>query len=156
MGRAVATAVAGSVGVIFTWLTGSQGRKQVDGMATRAEVRSERERSMAKRRNAYLATMRITRPDMQRFGYLGRNDLGRLEEIDRMWPKGERFRMAAEAEIAVDAFGSPAARAWQKRSHEAYPQKDLDKLKAMYEDFLAIVRQELGTTTLTTELEGGR
>jgi hypothetical protein len=150
---AVATAVVGSVGVTFTWLTGSQSRKQVERMAVRAEIKSERERLIMERRNAYLATMSITRLDIQRFRYHSLNETAKLEEFEKSWPRAQRLRMAIDAETALDAFGSQDARDWQARSHKVYVTKNFDDMQRIYKELLILVRNELGTTTFTNELE---
>lgn len=150
---AVATAVVGSVGVTFTWLTASQSRKQVERMAVRAEMKSERERLVTERRNAYLATMFITRLDVQRFRYHSRDETAKLEEFEKSWPTAQRLRMAIDAEIALDAFGSQDARDWQARSQKVYVAKKFDDMQLIYKELLTLVRNELGATTFTNELE---
>ncbi len=61
--------------------------------------------------------------------------------------------MAIDAQIAVDAFGSEDARDWQARSNKVYASKNYDEMQRVYKEFLILVRNELGTTTLANELE---
>ncbi|WP_305789525.1 hypothetical protein [Symbioplanes lichenis] len=56
--------------------------------------------------------------------------------------------MSMESKIAVEAFGSPAARENRRRAVAAYVRKDQVKMRESYEEFLEIVRMELGTTAL--------
>jgi hypothetical protein len=117
-------------------------------MAERSANRDERERAIAERRNAYLTALRMQRLDIQPVGYQRADEPAKLEEVERTWPKGERVRMSIEAKIAIEAFGSPEARENRERAVEAYAAKDLDKMRDLYTDFLAIVRTELGTVAL--------
>ena len=140
----IATAVTGCAGVIFTWLTGHQSRRQADELAIRNEVRVQRETAARERRDAYIATLRITNLDIQMLSYQQANNATKLQEMDEIWPKVERYRLAMEASIAVDAFGSPEAVEWQRSSNKSYAHKNLDEMRAHYRAFLAIARQELG------------
>ena len=147
----VAVSASGCVGVFFTWLTGSQSRKQLDKITERTDARTDRERSVIERRNAYLAVLRMARLDMQRMRYDERGEASKLEEVDRTWPKGERVRLVIEAKIGVEAFGSPAARALVDRAVDVYAAKSEEAYRAVYEQFLVIVRRELGTEALSDE-----
>ena len=48
-----ATGLAAVTGVFFTWLTGRQGRSQVERMARRTEEAAARDRLAQERREAY-------------------------------------------------------------------------------------------------------
>lgn len=144
----LATAVTGCAGVIFTWLTGHQSRRQADDLAIRNEVRVQRETAARERRDAYIATLRITNLDIQILSYREANNAAKLHEMDEVWPKGERYRLAMEASIAVDAFGSPEAVEWQRSSNKSYANKNLEEMRAHYRGFLIIARKELGNLDL--------
>jgi hypothetical protein len=117
-------------------------------MAERSAVRDARERSLDERRNAYLTALRMQRLDMRRVAYQQDGETAKLEEVDHTWPKGERVRMAIEAKIAIETFGSPTARENRQQAVAAYVAKDLAKMRTLYEEFLGIVRVELGTSAL--------
>ncbi|MBL7260641.1 hypothetical protein [Paractinoplanes lichenicola] len=143
-----ATAASGCAGIFFTWLTGAQSRKQVEQMAMRSAIRDARERSLDERRNAYLVALRMQRLDIQRLEYQQGKELGKLEEVERTWPKGERVRMSIESKIAIEAFGSTVARDNRRRAVAAYVAQDLGEMRSTYDEFLAVVRMELGTAAL--------
>ena len=144
----VATAATGCAGVFFTWLSGNQSRSQADELATRSEARAQRETAARERRDAYLATLRITSLDIQHLFYEAAGEARKLQELDAIWPKGERYRLAMEASIAVDAFGSTEAVEWQRRSNKSYADKNFDEMRGHYREFLAIARKDLGISDL--------
>lgn len=104
------TGVTAVSGVFFTWLTGSQGRRQVERLARRAEESAERNRAMQERREAYFAALRAADLDFRRKRYKRQGKQDKLAEIDHTWPKGERARMEMDAHIAVETFGSEQVR----------------------------------------------
>lgn len=143
----VATASVGAAGVFFTWLTGTQSRRHLERLTRRAEETARYERSVRERRDAYLAALKVCRLDLARERYARRGDDEKLAEVHKSFPKGERVRMSIEARIAVDTFGSEDAR----RANALWSQAVADgevRMREVYEQLVAMVRAELGTTAL--------
>ena len=142
----VATASAGAAGVFFTWLTGNQSRQHVERLTRHADDTARRDRSVQERRNAYLAVLMVGRLDIARAGYERKGELEKLAEVHRSFPKGERVRMAIEARIAVETFGSADA----VRALEAWSAAEAGEgpMNEAYARFVALVRAELGTSAL--------
>ena len=139
-----ATVVTAVVGVFFTWLTGAQGRTHVERMARQAEITAVSGRSRSERREAYLAVLRMARLDLQRFLYKGSGAVDKLAALDETFPKGERVRLAMEAFVAVEAFGSTDANNLAGRLQESYLARDEETFRAVYVEFIDLVRVELG------------
>jgi hypothetical protein len=147
----VATAASGCAGVFFTWLSGAQGRKQVQEMTRREEQRATLERIVLERRNAYLAALQLARVDLQRKKYERTGEDKKVAEVERKWPKAERIRMSIEVRIGIEAFGSPAAQALASQWAEAYESDNEERAKIVYETILAVVRRELGTSLIDVD-----
>ncbi|WP_203718385.1 hypothetical protein, partial [Asanoa siamensis] len=143
----VATATAGAAGVFFTWLTGAQSRQHVALLSTQAAEAARRERSIQERRDAYLAALKVCRLDLARARYEEEGEDEKLAEVHKTFPKGERVRMSIEARIAVEAFGSPAARHATALWSEAAAEGE-DRMREVYEQLVRVVREELGTAAL--------
>ena len=142
----VATVCTAVAGVYFTWLTGAQGRRHLERMTQFAETAAMTERSRNERREAYLAVLRMARLDLQRFLYKREAADDKLAAINETWSKGERTRLAMEAFVAVEAFGSPEANAIAGRLQETYLARDEQLFRAAYDEFVELVREELGST----------
>ncbi|MEV0714644.1 hypothetical protein [Asanoa sp. NPDC050611] len=147
----VATASAGAAGIFFTWLTGAQGRRQLERLSRRAEETARRERSIQERRDAYLAALMVCRLDMARARYERKGDDEKLAEVHRSFPKGERVRMSIEAQIAVETFGSAAARRATALWADAAGVGE-ERMRQVYEQLVALARAELGATALDETL----
>jgi hypothetical protein len=139
-----ATAVAAVSGVFFTWLTGRQGRDQVERMTHRAEETALRDRLVQDRREAYFAILRAGEVSLRRKRYEREGKTAKLAEIEKTWPKGERVRMEMDAVIAVETFGSPQARELLRQWAHAITDEDEQLVRAARNAMLELTRRELG------------
>ncbi|GAA1859606.1 hypothetical protein [Asanoa iriomotensis] len=147
----VATASAGAAGVFFTWLTGAQSRRHVERLTQRTEDAARRERSIQERRDAYLAALKVCRLDLARARYERKGDDEKLAEVHKSFPKGERVRMSIDAQIAVETFGSVAARRATARWADAAGEGE-ERMREVYEQLVALARAELGAEALDETL----
>jgi hypothetical protein len=102
---------------------------------------------MSERRSAYLAALKVYQLDLARARYERKGEHEKLAEVEKIFPKGERVRMSIEARIALEAFGSAAARrspaAWYHAAGKGESQ-----MQEVYDQLVAVVREELGTSAL--------
>ncbi|MGK8501880.1 hypothetical protein [Nocardia asiatica] len=110
-------------------------------MAHRTEELAAQSRTMQERREAYFAALRAADLDLRRTRY---KRLDKLAEIDHTWPKGERARMAMDAQIAVETFGSPQARQLLGQWTAAVIDDEEPRMRAVYNALIELARHELG------------
>ena len=144
----VAAAMSGVAGIFFTWLSGNQSRKQAERLAARTEQTATNKARLQERKDAYLLAMRCVRLDLQRLKYKEGGHTDKLEKIEETWPKGERVRMAMEAQIAVATFGSSEAGVVAQDLLDAMSMGDEATLQEAYERFVSVVRADLGVLDL--------
>ncbi len=148
----VATAVAGAVGVFFTWLAGKQGRTQTERLARRAEDLAEKARIRQEQRDAYFALLLYIRIELHRKRYKREGEQEKLAELTAKWPKGERVAMESDARIAVEIFGSPSAlellSKWISREDDSEY-----RMSQLYNEFVELVRHEFGIKPAHIRLE---
>lgn len=147
----IAAGASGSVGIFFTWLTGTQGRKQVEAMARREEEKAAQKRVLEERKIAYITALELASIDLRRARYKrdGRQD--KLDQVEQKWPKGERVQMSIQITTGIELYGSPTVRRYFQQWCDMWDVKDdvgLDELEKLYETSLAAIRAELGTTAL--------
>jgi len=140
----VAAAASGVAGIFFTWLSGNQSRKQAERLAVRTEQTATSNATLHERRDAYLSAMRCVRLDIQRLKYKEKGEDSKLDKIEETWPKGERVRMAIEARIAVETFGTSEASDFAQDLLDAMSMGDRATLQKAYERFVSVVRRDLG------------
>jgi hypothetical protein len=148
---------SGAVGIFFTWLVGAQSRKHLEVMTSRTEERADRERLVRERRDAYLAALQILRIGVRRRVYLRNGAIEKLQEVDRIWPKGERVRMTIDAFVRVDAFGSFEAQRLAARwlqvadtlNEESMNEADM---RSLYAQAVDLARRELGSGSMPDDL----
>ena len=137
-----AAALTGATGVFFTWLTGAQGRAQLDRQSRRTEQSAERSRLLKEQRDAYLTVLYYAELEVRRARYEREGRLEKLHEVEKKWPKGERVRIYTEATTAVEAFGSQKMREiiaiWREASDAE------DRMKGFYKAFVEQARKEIG------------
>ncbi|UJW28748.1 hypothetical protein L3Q67_26160 [Saccharothrix sp. AJ9571] len=144
-----ATGLAAVTGVFFTWLTGRQGRSQVERMTRRTEEAAARDRLMQERREAYFAAMLVAELGLRRRRYEREGKAGKLAELDQTWPKAKRVQMEMDAVIGLETYGSPQARELLGRWSEAAADEDEAWIRAVRDAMVDLARQELGTHLLT-------
>jgi hypothetical protein len=130
--------------VFFTWLTGQQGRDQVERMTRRTEETRERDRLAQERREAYFAALRAAEVSLRRKRYERQGKHAKLAEIDQTWPKGKRVEMEMDAVIAVESFGTPQARHLLGQWRDAVADEDEQRMRATRDAMVDLVRRELG------------
>lgn len=79
-------------GVFFTWLSGKQGRAQVERMARHAEEATTRDRLTHQRRDAYVTALLVAELGLRRKRYEREGELDKLAELNQRWPKGSACR----------------------------------------------------------------
>ncbi|MFK0244119.1 hypothetical protein ACIQUM_05435 [Amycolatopsis azurea] len=70
-------------GVFFTWLSGKQGRTQVERMARHTEEAATRGRLAQERRDAYLAALFVAELGLRRKRYEREDELDKLAELNQ-------------------------------------------------------------------------
>jgi hypothetical protein len=136
--------MAGATGVFFTWLTGVQGRTQLDRLSRRTDASAERSRLLKEQRDAYLTVLYYTELELRRGRYEREGKWEKLREVKEKWPKGERVRVYTEATIAVEAFGSQRMREIIATWREADSAEGEDRMIGFYKDFVQQARTEIG------------
>ncbi|MBC2907949.1 hypothetical protein [Streptomyces cupreus] len=131
------------MGVFFTWLAGSQGRKHAERMVDQAQSAERRARLQKERRDAYFAAMRVVDLDIRRVRYKQQGKFRRLEQVEQYWTKSKRVEMSAEAEIALHAYGSDEARDFAEAWRVAAEGEDLAAMQELAENFRSQMRIEL-------------
>ena len=145
----IATAAAGIAGVFFTWLTGSQGRKQVESMARGARRQQANDQIRDERRAAYIGALRIFRSYLalaEQKRFVGRTDGATSDE------PADRIETAIEASILVEIFGSEETRHYMQVWIDG--KGDLTLRRDTYGKFLAAVRRELGSDSVLADEVG--
>jgi hypothetical protein len=140
-----ATALTGATGVFFTWLTGVQGRAQLDQQSRRTEESAERSRVLKEQRDAYLTVLYYAELEVRRARYEREGKREKLLEVEAKWPKGERVRIYTEATIAVEAFGSQKMRGIIATWREAADTDAEDRMRGFYKAFVEQARREIGS-----------
>jgi hypothetical protein len=135
--------------MFFTWLTGSQSRKQIEKVAAKQDQKTERDRVMQERRNAYFAALELASIDLRRIRYERKGEEQKLAEVEHKWPKRDRVQMAIQATTALEVYGSPPARDFLRQWQKAMSEKELNKV---YRGALALFRSELGADALEVSL----
>lgn len=143
-----ATGLAAVTGVFFTWLTGRQGRSQVERMVRRTEEAAARDRLAQERREAYFTALFAAELDLRRKRYERKGKTGKLAELDQTWPKGKRVQMDVDAVIGLETYGSPQARELLGRWSEAVSDEDETRMRAVRDAVIDLARHELGTHLL--------
>jgi hypothetical protein len=150
---APAAAAASAVGAsFFTYLAGTQSRRQSERLARQTDERNVSERVYKERREAYLAALRIMSLMIYRQRYTrddGTEEL--LHQLDNAWPVMERVRMTIEARAAVEAFGTSQTAPLIERWYEARRASDLERMEAVYLEAAALFRAELSAMGTWTE-----
>jgi hypothetical protein len=139
----VAAGVSGSVGVFFTWLAGSQGRKHAERMVDQSQAAEHRARLQKERHDAYFAAMRVVDLDIRRVRYKQEEMLGALAQIEQYWTKSKRVEMYTEAEIALYAYGSDEVRGFAEAWRVAVEDEDLGAMQELADRFRSQMRAEL-------------
>jgi hypothetical protein len=80
---------------------------------------------------------------MVRTRYERKGEETKLHDVDQKWPAGEMVALGIDTALAVDAFGSPAARKLVARWPTA--EHDEAAMAGLYMEMTAVVRAELGT-----------
>lgn len=143
-----ATGLAAVTGVFFTWLTGRQGRSQVERMARRTEEAAARDRLTQERREAYFTAMLTAELTLRRKRYEREGKADKLAELDQTWPKGKRVQMEMDAVVGLETYGSPQARELLERWSEAASDEDETQMRAVRDAMIDRARHELGTHLL--------
>ncbi len=143
-----ATGLAAVTGMFFTWLTGRQGRNQVERMARRTEEAATRDRLMQERREAYIAALVAMELSLRRNRYEQEGKLGKLADLDRRWPKGKRVQMEMEAVIGLETYGSPQARELLGKWNETAADGDETRMRTVRSELVDLARRELGAHLL--------
>jgi hypothetical protein len=135
-----ATAGSGAIGIFFTWLSGHQGRRQVDRMTGETQREDVRRRMWQEKREAYISALRFFRRELLRLAAIARDDPQLRGEANPS--SRERLEAIADVAVAVDAFGSHNARHYIQQWIDVG--NDPSLRKETYSNFLASVRAELG------------
>jgi hypothetical protein len=93
-----AAALTGATGVFFTWLTGMQGRAQLDRQSRRTERSAERSRLLKEQRDAYLSVLYYAELEVRRARYEREGKPEKLREIIATW------REASDTEDRMSGF----------------------------------------------------
>ncbi|MER6209095.1 hypothetical protein [Streptomyces sp. NPDC001642] len=142
----VVTGFSGGIGVFFTWLAGSQGRKHAGQMVEQSQTSERRARLLKERRDAYFAAMRVVELDIRRVRYKKDEEADKLEQLDQYWTKSKRVEMNTEALIGLHAFGSEEARGFAETWRIAAEAEDLAAMQALAQQFRHQMASELQET----------
>lgn len=140
------TGVSGGVGVFFTWLAGSQGRRHAEHMVDQAQVVERRSSLLRERRDAYFAVMRAVELEIRRLRYEREGENAKLDQINQYWTKSKRVEMNMEALIALHAFGSEEARRFAEAWRLAAGSEDLAAMQDLARQFRQQMASELQET----------
>jgi hypothetical protein len=121
-----------------------QGRAQLDRQSRRTEQSAERSRVLKEQRDAYLTVLYYAELGVRRTRYEREGKPEKLGEVEAKWPKGERVRLATEATIAVEAFGSQRMREIIATWREAADTDAGDRMRGFYRAFVEQARKEIG------------
>ncbi|ONF72164.1 hypothetical protein [Amycolatopsis keratiniphila] len=152
----VTTGLTAVAGVFFTWLTGRQGRSQVERMAHRTEEAATRDRLALERREAYLTALLVAELGLRRKRYERERKLDKLAELDQTWPKGKRVQVEVDAVIGLEIYGSPQSRELLGRWNMAATDEDEARMRTIRDAMVALARKELGVNLLKPTAADGR
>ena len=142
----VVTGFSGGIGVFFTWLAGSQGRKHAGQMVEQSQTSERGARLLKERRDAYFAAMRVVELDIRRVRYKREGETDKLEQLDQYWTKSKRVEMNTEALIGLHAFGSEEARGFAETWRVAAEVENLAAMQALAQQFRQQMASELQET----------
>lgn len=137
-------ATVGLGGIVFTWLSGSQGRLHAERVVRMKQDDQDQARILKEKRDAYVAALEYGELEAHRRRYEKKARQDKLEKLEQTFPKGERVRMSIRARAGLEAFGSEKVRNLVESWREAGSAGDDDKLDQIYEELREQMRAELG------------